>query len=154
MSVTGSSGSSPWHARGVEPEVEAAQPVEREPTQVLFVRCADDVAEMQATWARFEELVGLRGRKFYGAYYPQTKEYRVCAEVREGDDAEAFGVESGELPGGRYLRARLRGEPPAVYERIGPTFTALIRRMAPDESRPSLEFYRRHDEIDLLLPVS
>ena len=81
----------------------------------------------EATCARFEELVGLRGRKFYGAYY---------------------------LPGGRYLRARLRGEPPAVYGRIGPVFTALIDREAPDESRPSIEFYRRHDEIELLLPVS
>jgi hypothetical protein len=137
----------------VEPEAEAAQPVEREPTPVLFVRCADELPEMQATWARFEELVGMRGRKFYGAYYPTTKEYRVCAELREDDDAEALGVETGELPGGRYLRARLRGEPPAVYERIGPLFTALIARQSPDESRPSIEFYRRHDEIELLLPV-
>jgi hypothetical protein len=137
----------------MEPEAESAQPVEREPTPVLFVRCADDLPEMQVTWARFEELVGLRGRKFYGAYYPETKEYRVCAQVRDGDDAEALGVESGELPGGHYLRARLRGEPPAVYERIGPTFEALIRSAAPDESRPSIEFYRRRDEIDLLLPV-
>jgi len=138
----------------VEPEAEAAQPVEREPTPVLFVRCADDLPAMQATWARFEELVGLRGRKFYGAYYPTTKEYRVCAELREDDDAEAFGVETGELPGGRYLRARLRGEPPAVYERIGTLFAALIARQSPDESRPSIEFYRRHDEIELLLPVA
>ena len=137
----------------MEPEVEAAQHVVREPTPIMFVRCADDVAEMQATWARFEELVGLRGRKFYGAYYPETKEFRVCAQLRDGDDPAALGVELGELPGGRYLRARLRGEPPAVYERIGPVFTALIRRAAPDESRPSIEFYRRYDEIDLLLPV-
>jgi hypothetical protein len=138
----------------VEPEVEAAQPVEREPTPIMFVRCADEVAEMQATWARFEELVGLHGRKFYGAYYPLTKEYRVCAELRERDDPTALGVESGELPGGRYLRARLRGEPPAVYERIGPIFIALVRRATPDQSRPSIEFYRRRDEIDLLLPVA
>ena len=137
----------------MEPEAEAAQPVEREPTPVLFVRCADDLPEMQASWARFEELVGMRGRKFYGAYYPTTKEYRVCAEPREDDDAEALGVETGELPGGRYLRARLRGEPPGFYERIGPLFTALIARQSPDESRPSIEFYRRHDEIELLLPV-
>ena len=35
------------------------------------------------------------------------------------------GLESGTLPGGRYLRARLRGDPPAVYERIGPTFDEM-----------------------------
>jgi hypothetical protein len=28
-----------------------------------------------------------------------------------------------------------------------------MRQAKPDESRPSLEHYRRHDEIDLLLPV-
>jgi hypothetical protein len=136
------------------PEAAAAQPVEREPTPVLFVRCADELPEMQTTWARFEELVGLHGRKFFGAYYPQTKEYRVCTQVREGDDAEALGVESGELPGGRYLRARLHGEPPAVYERIGPIFTAMLECETADETRPSIEFYHRHDEIDLLLPLA
>jgi len=51
------------------------------------------------------------------------------------------------------LRARLRGDPPEVYERIGTTFQALVHQTSPDESRPSLEFYRRHDEIDLLLPI-
>jgi hypothetical protein len=57
------------------------------------------------------------------------------------------------LPGGRYLRARLRGDPPGVYEQIGPTFEELTRGRKPDISRPSLEHYRRYDEIDLLLPV-
>jgi hypothetical protein len=63
------------------------------------------------------------------------------------------GLESGTLPGGRYLRARPRGEPPGVYERIGPTFDELVRERKPDETRPSLGHYRRRDEIDLLLPI-
>jgi hypothetical protein len=58
------------------------------------------------------------------------------------------------LPGGRYLRTRLRGEPPELYARIGPTFDKLVGLAAADESRPSIEFYRRHDEVDLLLPVA
>jgi hypothetical protein len=49
---------------------------------------------------------------------------------------------------------RLQGEPPEVYERIGPTFAALARAARPDPTRPSIEFYRRRDEIDLLLPVA
>ena len=73
--------------------------------------------------------------------------------MKEGDDAQALGLESGTLPGGRYLRARLSGKPPELYGRIGPTFEALIAQNAPDESRPSIEFYRRFDEVDLLLPV-
>ena len=80
-------------------------------------------------------------------------DYRACVEVREGDELVP-GLESGTLPGGRYLRARLRGEPPGIYEQIKPTFDELLAEMKPDESRPSLEHYRRHDEIDLLLPVA
>jgi DNA gyrase inhibitor GyrI len=72
--------------------------------------------------------------------------------VREADDLVS-GLESGTLPGGTYLRARLRGEPPGIYERIKPTFDELMRQAPADESRPSLEHYRRHDEIDLLLPI-
>jgi DNA gyrase inhibitor GyrI len=62
-------------------------------------------------------------------------------------------LESGTLPGGRYLRARLRGDPPEIYERIKPAFDALMQEAAADETRPSLEHYRRHDQIDLLLPI-
>jgi hypothetical protein len=130
-----------------------ATPVERDEIAVMFIRTPDDVMAFGPAFERLEQLVGLRGRKYYGAFYPSEKEYRACVEVKEGDDPEALGLESGTLPGGRYLRTRLSGEPPELYSRIGPTFEALIAQNAPDESRPSIEFYRRFDEIDLLLPV-
>ena len=120
----------------------------------MFLRTADEVEEIRRGWERLETVVGLRGRKFFGAFYPSTGEYRVCVQAREGDDPGALGLETGTLPGGRYLRARLRGEPPEVYERIGPTFDVLAKAARPDETRPSIEFYRHRDEIDLLLPVA
>jgi hypothetical protein len=132
--------------------VEAA-PVEREEVAVMFITTPDEVEAFGPAFERLEGLVGLRGRKFYGAFYPREKKYRACVEVKQGDDPEALGLERGTLPGGRYLRTRLSGEPPELYGRIGPTFEALIAQAAPDESRPSIEFYRRFDEIDLLLPV-
>jgi hypothetical protein len=131
-----------------------ATEVERTDIEVMFLRTADEVAAMRRGWERLEELVGLSGRSFFGAFYPRTREYLLCARVEEGDDPAAFGLESGRLPGGRYLRARLRGEPPQVYDRIGPTFQALLEAAESDESRPSIEHYRRHDEIDLLLPIA
>ena len=130
-----------------------ATPVEREELGVMFIRTPDDPLEFGPAFRRLEELVGTRGRKFYGAFYPREKEYRACVVAKDGDDATALGLEEGALPGGRYLRARLRGEPPALYERIAPTFDALVSRTSTDDTRPSLEFYRRHDEIELLLPV-
>jgi hypothetical protein len=137
----------------VSDEVSAA-PVERDEVAVLFIRTPDDVEQFGPAFQRLEELVGTRGRKFYGAFYPREKEYRACVVTRDGDDAAALGVEAGTLPGGRYLRTRLRGEPPELYGRIGPTFDRLLTVAAADETRPSLEFYRRHDEIDLFLPVA
>jgi len=126
--------------------------VERAEIAVQFVRVPDGLEEITRAWNELEAVVPPRGRHFYGAYDPVADDYRACVEVREGD-ALAPNLESGTLPGGRYLRARLRGEPPGIYERIGPTFEELMREAKPDETRPSLEHYRRHDEIDLLLPI-
>jgi hypothetical protein len=128
--------------------------VDRPETDVMFLRTQDSPAEIPRVWERLEEVVGLRGRKFFGAFDPATREYRACVQAKEADDPAALGLESGTLPGGRYLRTRLQGEPPEVYERIGPTFEALVESASPDPTRPSIEYYRRRDEIDLLLPVA
>jgi hypothetical protein len=130
-----------------------AAPVERDEVEVMFIRIRDDVEEMGPAWERLEGLVGTRGRKFFGAFYPATKDYTVCVQRQEEDDPATLGLEPGTLPGGHYLRARLRGDPPAVYEQIAPTFQKLASTATVDETRPSIEFYRRRDEIDLLLPV-
>ena len=133
--------------------VGSAGVVVRNDVEVMFLRTPDVVDEIRAGWDRLEKLVGTRGRKFYGAMDVPTGEYRVCVEVRKGDDPAALGLESGTLPGGRYLRARLKGEPPAIYDQIAPTFNALERVVTPDPTRPEIEFYRERDEIDLLVPV-
>ena len=126
--------------------------IERDEMAVQFVLVPDGIEHIRRAWDELEAVVDLHGRHFYGAFDPVADDYRACVELRDGD-ALAPGLESGTLPGGRYLRARLRGEPPGIYERIKPTFDALIAHTPPDTSRPSLEHYRRHDEIDLLLPI-
>jgi len=126
--------------------------VERVEIAVQFVRVPDGLDEIGGAWNELEAVVALRGRHFYGAYDPVADDYRACVEVRDGDELVPE-LENGTLPGGRYLRARLRGEPPELYERIKPTFDAMSQRAKADETRPSLEHYRRHDEIDLLLPI-
>jgi hypothetical protein len=119
---------------------------------VQFVRGLDELADIRRVWAELEAVVALCGRRFYGAFDAAANDYRACVEVREGDELVP-GLESGTLPGGRYLRARLRDDPPAVYEQIAPTYDELTRQAKADVSRPSLEHYRRNDEIDLLLPI-
>jgi len=65
-----------------------------------------------------------------------------------------FGLETGELAGGAYLRIVLLGEPPAIYERIGPTCRHLHTLATADDARHDVEFYRRHNEIEIWMPVN
>jgi hypothetical protein len=128
--------------------------VERDETVVMFKRVADEQAAITRGWSELESAVGpLRGRRFFGVFDGVKHEYLVCVERREGDDPETLGLEAGTLPGGRYARRRLRGEPPAVYAEIGPAFEQLAQRADRDDTRPGIEFYRSRDVIDLLLPV-
>jgi hypothetical protein len=95
----------------------------------------------------------LRGRKFYGLYYPQTGEYRACVALRKEDDPTALGFIQDVIPRGVYLRTRIRGEPDEIYPQIPSTFAELAAKTTPDPTRPSVEYYRRRTELDLLLPI-
>jgi hypothetical protein len=74
---------------------------------------------IQQLWPRFEGLVGLRGRRMYAMVDTRAGTYAACTPVKESDDPARLGLHTGELPGGWYLRARITGDPPGVYERIG-----------------------------------
>ena len=80
--------------------------VERAETPVIFKRVADEIGAIRQGMQEVENAVGLRGRKYYGAF-DNDGEYRVCVQLREDDDPQALGLEVGTLPGGRYARERL-----------------------------------------------
>jgi len=127
--------------------------IDLEDIPILYRACADELPAMQAAWASFEAAVGLRGRKFYGIFDPVAREYRVCVKTREGDDPAALEAREGTIPGGRYLRVSLTGEPPEVYSLIGPSFQRMEAETDVDQSRPFVEFYKRRDRIELLVPI-
>jgi hypothetical protein len=127
--------------------------IEREPTPVAFLRTSDDTEGISHAWQVLEDVVGVRGRKFFGVVEPSGAEYYACVALRPDDDPTAWGFETGTIPGGLYLRARLRGEPFEIYEQIGPTMAQLKASADRDEARPLVEFYRRRDEVDLLVPA-
>jgi hypothetical protein len=127
--------------------------IERDVVPVMFKRVADEQDPIERGMAEVEQAVGLHGRKYFGAF-DNDGEYRVCVQLRDGDDPEALGLEVGTLPGGLYARVRLSGEPPEIYRQIAPAFERLAQRPDRDRSRPGIEFYRRRDVIDLLLPVA
>ena len=127
--------------------------VNRADVRVKYVEVADVLAEIQVAWPSLEALVGdLRGHRFIAAFDPIAGWYRACVEVPDG--MSALVLPEYVIPGGVFLRVRLRGEPPAIYEEIGPAYHSLTEAGVRDDSRPSIEVYRRHDEIDVLMPVS
>jgi hypothetical protein len=121
---------------------------------VMLDRTCDELPAIQRLWPRFEELVGVRGRKMYAMVDTQTGTYAACTPVQDGDDPARLGLETGTLPGGWYLKTVITGDPPALYACIGPAMQALVRLAIPaDPTRPLVEYYRRHDEIELWVPV-
>jgi predicted transcriptional regulator YdeE len=127
---------------------------ERSETPVMFLQVPDDSEHIREAWDKLERLVGSRrGRKFYGIFNAVAGTYRACVEVREGDHAEALGLQRGKVEGGLYVRMRLRQKTPAMHEQIVAVFEELQETSGRDRGRPRIEYYRGHGEVDVLMPV-
>ncbi|MHC4134051.1 MAG: hypothetical protein ACYTDU_16270 [Planctomycetota bacterium] len=121
---------------------------ERAEIPVMFVRADGGPAGAPAAFETLESrLPTLRGRKLFATC--RGSDYRACVKLREADDPEALGLEVGVIPGGVYAKQHLEGGP----ENIATTFDAMAREFPQDTSRPCIEFYRRHDEVILFLPI-
>ena len=126
--------------------------VRLDPVDVMYVR---DVGTPGAeAFAELEAVVGLRGRRFYGVFDARSSRYRACVGRHQDDDPASLGLRSATIAGGLYATERLRGDYDELIALIAPTFEAMVARHGGDTARPSIEFYRRHDEIVLYLPVS
>jgi len=100
----------------------------------------------------------LKGRRFYGTFRltPEGGEYWACVAMTEGDDPAAMRLEAGTIPGGWYVRRKVQdwekvvrdGKLPALFEELAKSNLSEL-----DESRPSVEFYRSHEELLIMLPV-
>ena len=53
----------------------AVSTVSRDPVSVMYLATADNVDAFGPLWVKLEEIVGLRGRKFYGAFFPGADTY-------------------------------------------------------------------------------
>jgi hypothetical protein len=127
----------------------------REAVSVRYIEVADDITQIRATWPQLEDAVGsLRGRKFLAAFDPVQGWYRTCVALRENAEPSELALPEFVVPGGEFLRVRLRGDPPEVYDEIGATYARLEAAADRDDARPSIESYRRLDVIDVLMPVN
>jgi hypothetical protein len=131
--------------------------VTREDVSIVYVAEPGDEADVgraaSTAFERLEAAIPPRGRKMYGYWDPAAKVYRACYARVDTDRPREQGLGSGMIPGGVYGRVRLRGED--VFGRIGQTFDALAGEedVETTSGRPWFELYRRHDEVDLFVPL-
>lgn len=129
--------------------------IERSDVVVRYVEVADELSQIRLAWPSLEAIVGsLQGRRFIASFDPLAGWYRACVVVRPEVESAERELPEAVLPGGWYARIRLHGEPPAVYDEIAPAYAILESTAERDDTRPSLEAYRRFDEVDVMMPVT
>lgn len=135
-------------------EAGAITRVTRAELPVLSLDVPLDLQQVQQAWPRFEaSLDSLKGRRMMGLVFNREGTYRLATSKLDRDAHHAHELEETVVPGGDYLRLTLVGPPPEVYSRIGAAFDVLFEQADHDPDRPLIEFYRREDEIDCLVPV-
>jgi hypothetical protein len=80
-------------------------------------------------------------------------EYFACAERLPSDPPKYAGLESGIIPGGLYVRRIFFGDWRQAIGDIPGHFERLVREYHNEPTRPSIEYYRGDNELQLFLPV-
>lgn len=133
-------------------ELGRIEAVAREDASALSRDVPLDLAAIQSAWPEFEGAFdSLRGRQMFGLVYDREQIYRLSTVRLDRDMHNPLELAETTIPGGRYLRLRLNGEPPEIYSRIGAAFDALFEH---DPTRPLFEYYRREGQVDCLVPIN
>jgi hypothetical protein len=126
--------------------------------RVARVQAVGGPAGAPEAFRRLEEpMESLRGSKMYGCLYPgEPPTYFACLRI-DGDQSDCLGFDHAEVPGGLYGRkmvsewgSKIR-ELPGIFDRLKADLTEA--GFLVDLTRPSLEFYRRSDELLIMVPV-
>lgn len=133
--------------------------VELDDIPVMRVRADFKGKGPHAAFAALEsKLPTLKGRKFYGVFRETSKgeEYYACVARIDSDNPDKMQLDTGTIPGGKYVRRRVQGWKKAVTEGQLPKLFADLAQTHGQYVGPevfSVEFYRSQTELDLLIPV-
>jgi hypothetical protein len=120
---------------------------------VMFVRAKGGTAGAKEAFDILEsKLPSRRGRRFYGAFFHKTNDYRACVEKERGENAKTMGLEDWTIPGGRYATTKLI-DWSSKLPQLPQIFMQMASDRKVDETRPSVEFYRSTTELILYFPV-
>ena len=129
--------------------------VTRQDTAALSREVPLNLAAIQQAWPAFESGFRLTARASDdGPDRQSSRHVPALHRALPRDRENPLGLDETTIPGGRYLRLRLIGEPPGVYGQIAAAFDELFEHAEHDPTRPLIEFYRREGEVDCLVPVN
>lgn len=121
--------------------------------RVMYLSSSEGPSKAPSLFLQLEDLVGLKGRQFYGVFWHNTGEYWAATKIKEDDDPESLGLKVGVIPNGLYAYETLKGKYNSLIKLVAPTFEKLTRKHSVDSKRPSIEYYRRFTEFILYLPI-
>jgi hypothetical protein len=124
---------------------------------LVVVRASRDrEPEIKAAWQTLESrLSSLKGRKFYGVCCREESEFVYYAGLEPLDtrEVELLGLQTLTVKGGKHARVRLSDWHNRT-DQIGPIFDHLRETFPTNPSRPNVEHYRSHSDLDLLVPLA
>src|SRR5690349_15102172 len=82
--------------------------IDREALRVAYTISVGDPATSDA-FVRLEQVVPLRGNRFFATFDVATREYRACVALKAGEVAEQYGLPEAILPGRKYAQTGLVG---------------------------------------------
>jgi hypothetical protein len=126
--------------------------------EVVRVEAVGGPAGAATAFDRLEErMESLRGRKMYGVLYPgEPGRYFACLRL-DTELSDDLGFERAIVPGGLFGRRLIHDWNSKISE-LAQLFDSLHADLdrvgyATDLSRPCVEFYRRLDELVIMVPV-
>jgi hypothetical protein len=132
--------------------------IDEDPFEVARVKAVDGLSGAQEAFDQLEARMDtLRGRKMYGVFYSgDPEEYFACLRLDSHESGD-LGFDRATVPGGLYGRMLVRdwgqriSELPQIFDQLHSDLIGDGLHI--DRRRPSIEFYRRIDELVIMLPV-
>lgn len=123
-----------------------------EPIKVAYTNSFGHPSTSDA-FKRLEEIVPLKGNKFYATYNSKTSEYCACVKINGNEKVKELELPVKTLDEGWYASTEVKGPFLEITRKIGPLFCELAEKFQVDSSRLPIEYYKQHTHIILYLPL-
>lgn len=117
----------------------------------LSLDVPDEPTAIAEAWPAFVARFDDTSTRMYMGLHDPSGTYRLSSILMDAAEDEE-GLTRTVLPGGQYMRLRLRAEA-ASDEGIREAFAVLFAQADRDETRPHIEYFRGPGQVDCLVPI-